>query len=186
MLADKLCFVDLVFLYGPAAVGKLTVARELSDLTGFRLFHNHLVVDALTAVFEFGSESFVRLREEIWISVFREAAGQQLSTIFTFTPERTVRPSFVADAANAVEAEGGRMRFVELTCPAREIEKRIENESRDEFGKIRSLELFRSLERSGAFQYAGVLDPQISIDTSEVEPREAAFRICRLFDIPTR
>ena len=53
----------LVFLYGPVASGKLTIARELAARTGFALFHNHLVVDAVMAVFPFGSESFVRLRE---------------------------------------------------------------------------------------------------------------------------
>jgi len=34
--------MNLVFLHGPAASGKLTVGRELSRLTGYRLFHNHL------------------------------------------------------------------------------------------------------------------------------------------------
>jgi hypothetical protein len=178
--------MELIVLYGPAAVGKLTVAREVSELAGLRLFHNHLVVDALTAVFDFGSESFVRLREEIWISVFREAARQGISLVFTFTPERTVGPTFVADAAGAVEGEGGRVRLVELTCPVRELERRIEDESRHQYGKLRSLELFRSLEREGAFRYAGLLEPQLSIDTSEIQPREAAFRICRFFEIPTR
>ena len=57
--------MNLVFLHGPAASGKLTVGRELSRRPGYRLFHNHLVVDAVTAVFEFGSESFVRLREKL-------------------------------------------------------------------------------------------------------------------------
>src|ERR1700751_4193719 len=46
----------LLFLYGPAASGKLTIARELATLTGFALFHNHLVVDAVAAAFPFGSE----------------------------------------------------------------------------------------------------------------------------------
>ena len=41
--------MKLVVLHGPPAVGKLTVARELARLTGWRLFHNHLVVDALLA-----------------------------------------------------------------------------------------------------------------------------------------
>ena len=41
----------LTFLYGTAAAGKLTVARRLSALTGDALFHNHLVVDAVAAVF---------------------------------------------------------------------------------------------------------------------------------------
>jgi cytidylate kinase len=55
--------MDLVSIHGPVAAGKLTVARELSHLTGFRLFHNHLTVDAVAAVFDFGSEPFILLRE---------------------------------------------------------------------------------------------------------------------------
>ena len=53
--------MELLFIYGPAAVGKLTVGRELAKLTGFRHFHNHLTVDAVMAVFDFGSESFINL-----------------------------------------------------------------------------------------------------------------------------
>ena len=66
--------MKLIFIYGAAAVGKLTVARELARLTGFRLFHNHLTVDLVSAVFDFGTEPFVKLREQIWLKVFREAA----------------------------------------------------------------------------------------------------------------
>jgi cytidylate kinase len=57
--------VELLFIYGPAAAGKLTIAREVAKLTNFRLFHNHLTVDAVMAVFDFGSESFIELREHI-------------------------------------------------------------------------------------------------------------------------
>jgi tRNA uridine 5-carbamoylmethylation protein Kti12 len=32
--------MKLIFLYGPPAVGKLTVAQELVTLTGYKLFHN--------------------------------------------------------------------------------------------------------------------------------------------------
>ena len=41
--------MELIVLHGPPAVGKLTVGREASALTGFPLFHNHLVVDTVTA-----------------------------------------------------------------------------------------------------------------------------------------
>ncbi len=34
--------MQLVFLYGPPGVGKLTVGNALSALTGYKLFHNHL------------------------------------------------------------------------------------------------------------------------------------------------
>lgn len=55
----ELIIMELIFIYGPAVVGKLTIGRELAKLTGFRLFHNHLTVDAIMAVFDFGRESFI-------------------------------------------------------------------------------------------------------------------------------
>jgi hypothetical protein len=168
--------MNLVFLHGTAASGKLTVGRELSRLTGYRLFHNHLVVDAVTAVFEFGSESFVRLREEMWLSVFREAALRNVSLIFTFAPERTVTESFVENAIAAVEAPGGRVLFVELTCADSELERRVEDRSRARFGKLRSAELFRKLRDDGSFDYPG-LPADLTIDTGELTPSEAALRI---------
>ena len=61
----------LIFVYGLPATGKLTVARELALITGFQVFHNHLAVDLLLSVFEFGSRPFVELREQIWLSVRR-------------------------------------------------------------------------------------------------------------------
>ena len=165
--------MNLVFLHGPAASGKLTVGRELSRLTGYRLFHNHLVVDAVAAVFDFGSESFVRLREEIWLSVFREAALRGASLIFTFAPERTVRESFVGDAVAAVEGAGGRVLFVEVRCPEADLERRIEDDSRARFGKLRSKALFQELKTAGAFDYPK-LPSHVTIDTSELTPAEAA------------
>jgi hypothetical protein len=101
--------VDLVFLHGPAASGKLTVARALEDRVGFPVLHNHLVVDLLTTVFPFGSEPFVRLREEFWTSVFAEAARADRSISFTFAPEATVRPGFPGRVRQLVEGEGGRI-----------------------------------------------------------------------------
>ena len=50
--------MKLVFIYGPPGVGKLTVAKELSNLTGFKLFHNHVSIDFASSVFDFGTAAF--------------------------------------------------------------------------------------------------------------------------------
>ena len=171
--------MELLFIYGPAAVGKLTIGRELAKLSGFRLFHNHLTVDAVMAVFDFGSESFIKLREQIWLSVFKEAAQQDISLIFTFSPERTVQASFIQDTLDAVEPFGGKVRFIELICPIDELERRIESSSRAEFNKLRSLERFRQIRQAEKHLYPQLPNSGLTIDTSQMSPQEAA---CRIFE----
>jgi hypothetical protein len=165
--------MKLIFIHGAPAVGKLTIARELSGLTGFRLFHNHLTVDLVSALFSFGSEPFILLREQIWRAAFAEAARHNVSLIFTFNPESTVRASFIQDAIAVVESAGGKIIFVELTCDEEQLERRLEDPSRKAFGKLASVEQYRSLKDAGAFQFPKL--PQgICLDTTDQSPAETA------------
>ncbi|MDQ1637788.1 MAG: hypothetical protein QOF62_1127 [Pyrinomonadaceae bacterium] len=163
----------LVFIHGAPAVGKLTVARELATLTGFPLFHNHLTVDLVSSLFAFGTPPFVSLREQIWLAAFAEAARNDRSLIFTFNPERSVREGFIQNTIDVVESAGGRVVFVELTCSEAELERRMEEPSRKEFGKLASLEQYRSLKSAGAFEFPK-LPSQISIDTTNQAPAVTA------------
>ena len=169
--------MQLVFIHGPPACGKLTVARQLAEMSGIRLFHNHLTVDLVAALFDFGSEPFVRLRESIWLDTFAEAAEQGQSLVFTFHPEASVRKGFPQRAVSAVRSKGGEVIFIELTCPEAEIERRIQSESRLEYGKLRSLSAYRKLRDSGAFSYPALPEPALRLDTGSLAPFEAAERI---------
>jgi chloramphenicol 3-O-phosphotransferase len=164
--------MKLIFIHGAPAVGKLTVARELAALTGFRLFHNHLTVDLVSSLFPFGSEPFILLREQIWLAAFAEAARQNLSLIFTFNPERSVRERFIQDTIELVQAEKGQVVFVELTCAENELERRIEDASRQEFGKLDKVEQYRSLKASGAFEFPK-LPEGLSVDTTNRSPSDS-------------
>lgn len=172
--------MKLVFLYGAPASGKLTIARELARLTGFALFHNHLVVDAVGAVFPFGSPSFVRLRERFWLETFGAAAAEGRSLIFTFAPEATVAPDFPEDARRIVKAAGGETLFIQLTVPPDEQERRLEAPGRAEFGKLRSLDLLRRLRAQFAACEAAMPPPALTIDTGMATPNDAARRIATL------
>ena len=167
--------MKLVFLHGLPGVGKLTVARELAKLTGFRVFHNHLAVDLVAAVFEFGSPPFVELREKVWLEMFSQATAAHLGgLIFTFAPDRTVRGGFIESARRVVESAGGEVLFVELTCSAEEIERRIVQPARRKFGKLCSVERFHELERAGAFFTDGVPVERLVVDTTELAAPDAA------------
>ncbi|HKP86516.1 MAG TPA: AAA family ATPase [Blastocatellia bacterium] len=176
--------MKLLFIHGWPGVGKLTVARELARLTGYKVFHNHLTVDLLLSVFEFGSAPFVELREQIWIGVFKRAAESRLpGLIFTFVFEKTVRQSFAEDAVDAVEANGGEVLFVELRCRRDELERRLVNPSRQQFGKIQSVSELKSLEAKGVIQTPTLPRPNLVIDNSELSSSETARLIAGRFKL---
>jgi hypothetical protein len=176
--------MHLIFLHGPAASGKLTVARELAKLTGLPLFHNHLVVDTVASLFPFGSAPFVRLREETWLAHFREAAEADHSLIFTFAPERTVRPEFIAQTIETVESRGGQVVFVALICAQDELERRIEAPSRAQFGKLASKAFFIELLGSGAFDFPPLPDSGLTLDTGRLAPEATAAQIRDFLGLP--
>ena len=165
--------MDLVFLHGPAASGKLTIARALEARVGFPVFHNHLVVDLLTTVFPFGSDPFVRLREQFWTSVFADAARVDRSISFTFTPEATVRPGFAGRVRQLIEGEGGRVCFVRLRVSDGEQERRIGLPGRSEFHKLTNVETLRRLRNYGPDVEVPPADLEVDTDSSD-ESRSAA------------
>jgi adenylate kinase len=167
--------VKLIFLHGLPGVGKLTVAREISKLTGFRIFHNHLAVDLVESVFEFGSLPFVELREKVWLEVFSRAVAANLNgLIFTFAFDRTVRGSFIKNTREVIESSGGEVLFVELRCSTEELERRIEHHSRQRYGKLNSVGRFRELKEAGAFVDPGIPAKRLVVDTTEMSASDAA------------
>ena len=179
-MLSKIAIVKLIFLHGLPGVGKLTVARELAQLSGFKVFHNHLAVDLAESVFEFGSQPFVELREKIWLEVFSRAVAARLKgLIFTFAFDRSVRASFIEDTRRIIESCGGEVLFVELRCSTEELERRIEDPSRQAFGKLNSVERFRELEEAGAFVDPGIPKDRLIVDTTELSSTDAARLIAR-------
>jgi predicted kinase len=176
--------VKLIFLFGLPGVGKLTVARELAKLTGFKLFHNHLVVDLVGSVFEFGSQPFVELREKIWLAVFSEAAAASLSgLIFTFAFDRTVRSTFIEHTREVIESSEGEIFFVELKCSTEVLEQRIEHPSRKSFGKLSDVADFRQLKEAGAFVDPGIPQERLVVDTTSLSASDAANLIVSKFGL---
>jgi hypothetical protein len=164
--------MDLVFLHGAAAAGKLTIARALNALLHYGVFHNHLIVDALTAVFPFGTAPFVKLREDFWLATFREAAASNTSLIFTFAPEPSVSPGFAENARRTIEEFGGRIHFVQITVSEAEQERRISLPTRLEFAKLTDEDTLRRLRKRG--DAAQSLAADLIVDSERFSPEAAA------------
>lgn len=73
--------MKLIIIYGPPAVGKLTVDRELAKVTGYKLFHNHLTVDLAYSLFPSGTKAYSDFVEKIRLEAFEAAAKNKIKGI---------------------------------------------------------------------------------------------------------
>jgi chloramphenicol 3-O-phosphotransferase len=171
----------LVYLYGPPAVGKLSIARRIAETAGFRLFHNHLTVDAVTSVFEFGSSPFVDVLQRMRLDVFETAAGEGIDVVFTNSsmsysvPRTDSFLAFARAAAERVAAAGGSTMFVRLTAPVDVLCDRVGGDDRRALRKLVDADRLRT--RLEAYPEPVVNDDDLVLDTSTMTPDEAARRI---------
>jgi hypothetical protein len=173
--------MKLLFIYGRPAVGKLTVAREVAERTGGRLFHNHLTVNLALSVYDFGTPGFVELREKIWLAVFRRALADKLPLlIFTFNPENTVTQEFVDGLFAEMKAGGAEVIKVELTADEALIEARLGAESRRRDGKVMDPAMYRRLRLRGVFETPVIRAPRLKLDTGKLSSVDAAGKIVAL------
>jgi chloramphenicol 3-O-phosphotransferase len=173
----------MVYLYGPPAVGTYTVAAEIARRTGYRLFDNHLTIDPVKAVFPFGSDPFWRLVHLMRESVMAEAAGAGIDLVFTTVYDHPGSLPQTLRRFRAVEQHGGRVCPVQLTCPVTVLRTRIGSDQRRAMGKVATSEGLDEILRSD-----GVFGPipgrgSLRLDTSDLEPAEAARRIVDHFGL---
>ncbi len=92
----------LMFVFGPPAVGKMTVGRALAASGRFRLFHNHMTIEPLLETFGFGTPAFNTLNDEFRRRVLEEAAAHDIDLVFSIVwaldseEDRHVMESYVA------------------------------------------------------------------------------------------
>ena len=128
--------MKLIIIYGPPAAGKLTVATELAEKTGYKLFHNHVSIDCVKPVFDFGTPPFLRMIELIRFGIIAEAARENVSLIHTFVYALGEDDEHFANLIAACEDNGGEVHLVLLKCNDELRKERIGSESRVRIGKL--------------------------------------------------
>ena len=167
----------LIFIYGPPATGKLTVAKELAKLTKYRIFHNHMTVDLVRSIFDMHSKAFVRLIDLYRLEMFEEAAREHLGLIFTFVYAKPDDDYFIKETIQRVQKHGEKVCFVQLYCQEEALSRRVKHPSRGEFDKIRSkAKLYRMLKKYELFLKVPY-KRSLSIDNTNISPRKVAQRI---------
>ena len=156
---------------------------ELAKLTGFRLFHNHVSIEFVQSLFEFGSTPFQRLTDKYRKEMIEEAAKEGVNAIFTFVYEKTTDDPFVGSVLRKVEAHGGRVCFVRLQCKRDELERRVTSRVRKSLGKIATKRLLNRVFKKFDLDSEIPFQPSLTIDTETQSPRKAAKTIAQHYNL---
>jgi hypothetical protein len=195
--------MHFVCVFGPPAVGKMTVGHEIARLTGFKLFHNHMSVEPILEVFEFGSPPFRRLVREIRQRVVEEAVACELpGLVFTYVwaLEDAADARLVSGLVEIVERGEGTVHLVELAAPLEVRRRRNVTELRREHKRTHRDEelsdrILHDLERYQLNTSADGAVPEpaaavlrgrdyVRIDNTDLSAAEVAQRVVDHFALP--
>ncbi len=77
--------MKLIVIFGPQAVGKMTVGQELEKITKLKLFHNHMTIELVSKFFSYSTPSGKRLVNLFREEIFQEVVSSDLEgLIFTY------------------------------------------------------------------------------------------------------
>ncbi|RLQ94583.1 AAA family ATPase [Falsibacillus albus] len=118
--------MNFVLVFGPQAVGKMTVGQELAKMTDLKLFHNHMTIDLVSHFFDYGTKEGKRLVRLFRQEIFEEVSKSTMyGMIFTYVWAFNMQEDwdYVNHVVQLFESRGGTVYLVELEA---DIEERVE------------------------------------------------------------
>jgi broad-specificity NMP kinase len=168
--------MNLIFIYGPPAAGKLTVAKELSKATGYPIFHNHLTRDLVHGLYPDTLQKNYDLVDNLRYVVFEHASFHGNDLIFTFVYAGSEDDEVVKEIVRRIKNNDGRVLFVELKAHEDELLRRVGDESRLNHRKLSdsvTLKTYLDETQYPSVPYSDIL----KIDNTTTSPTEVANRI---------
>jgi hypothetical protein len=175
--------MNLIYLHGPPASGKLTIAKELAARTNCGVFHNHLAIDLARPFFEFGSDEFWALVGDVRLTSLRSAAASPKTIVYTSCYDHPVDLPRFEEIERIVQQSGGAVSPFYLQCSIAELERRVSHPSRVEIAKVRSVAGLHALLRRWNC-VAVPRDGCITIVTDSKTPSECADEIIAELELP--
>lgn len=171
--------MKVILIYGPPGVGKFTVAKDLSKVTGYKLIHIHSIYDFLENIF--GKEQYeisLKLLNNIYLEVLEEAAKTKIKgVIFTYADIARDNFSFVKQLKKILDNNNSKLKFVQLKCNKEELKKRVLDDSRKQFKKTQSIEELEFLLSIQDYKSSFPGSNTVIIDNTCLPPLETANKI---------
>ncbi|HSH55227.1 MAG TPA: AAA family ATPase [Candidatus Limnocylindrales bacterium] len=170
--------MKLIFIYGPPASGKLTIAEVLSQQTNIPLFHNHLSRDLVKDIYKDKLNEHYDLVDQLRLDVVDYCSRNSTDLIFTYVYEGKDDDFNVKQFIEIVENNKGEVSFVELTAKREDLINRVNNDSRKKYKKLTDPLIMAKITED-MHRYSIPFVDSIKIDTSHSTPNEAAMLIVK-------
>jgi len=183
--------MKVVFVYGPPAVGKATVARELSLITGFRYFMNHQASDPVQAILDFEDNPslFRGVANEVKKVIMGKAIEIGLpGLIITFCYSPPDADHNLRETMNFLNEKGAEMLFIKLCCEDNELFRRVQDPTRKLMSakKLTNIEdLKEAIEKHGFKKQIPYVE-SLPIDTTSLLPWKAAEIIAKHYNLTNK
>jgi len=169
--------MKLVFLYGPPAVGKLTVAKELSKLTGFKIFHNHLTIDLVKDFFTFGTDKFWKYNTFFRKEFLKIAAKEDLDLIYTFCYAKSFDEKYISELLRFSKKKKIKIHFVNLITNKNKLFERVKGESRKKYSKAKTHKSMKEMFSKWELFYSIPNVDSLIIDNTKLSAKKTAQKI---------
>lgn len=176
--------MKLILLYGPPAVGKLTIAKEISKETGISVFHNHMMLNPLSEIFGLNNPTRAKLEYEFRLRIVEEAIAADKDLIMTGVIVMRNYRAFYEKVLELVEKSKGKVYMVQLTATESILKKRVIGKDRKEKGKIHTQKEWLSFAKRypEMFEKANY-EKQLTFETSDLTAYKIAKEIIDHFKL---
>ena len=174
--------MKLVYIYGPPAVGKFQVSKQLAKMINFKLFHNHLTADYVSNLFSKKNKISNELKKEIALKMFEEAAKNDINLIFTMVHEPRYN-NFVKKIVSIIEKHKGEVLFVRLFCKEKTLYERVTNASRKEFDKVKTVKELKLILKKGSKLESVPFKGSLTMNNDSLSPKKCAEKIKKYYKL---
>lgn len=171
-----------IVLYGPPAVGKLTVAQQLAKKGNAHVFDPHKVIELIAPVVGGNDAELINLSYSLQLQILNAAmrfGREDIIMPFTFTADLQPDVAFLQTIVEAGAAHNVRVDLIHLTAKRNVLLERATQASRLGTTKITDRALLENLLKTYDFDKPMPGNHPTTINTTHLTPDEVADQIIR-------
>jgi len=171
--------MKLIFLHGPPASWKFTIAKELAEITKYKLVHIHDFYDPLAEIFtEDNYYKIIEILQKHFLNIFESASKLKLKgVVFTYSEIAKDNYRFPRAIIKLLKKYKGAVHFVHISCTEKELYKRATRSSRQKGYKTKTKSDMDWMLKNKDYSKRVPNVKTLEVDNTNLSPKQVAQQI---------